>query len=267
MAQNISKKLSYIGKNIQKIRQVKNISQANFAALFDLARPSIGAYEEGRSEPKIETLILIANHFKISIDVLLTRELTVSEIYSFGLLNKKLNKAHQIVGGKSSSIKAPTIALVQTDNYLNYIVNLNNTDFLQGLSEINVPIPKNAQNNRAFEMNGSEMEYHQQGIHHGDILVGEQIKLPKLADHLGKVVCLVHKSNLITRRIDSITRTHIVLISDDSNYPEIRIPLEECYEAWVILAVYSSYLNPPTILEERILRLEKQMEVLKKAGS
>ena len=57
MAQNFSKNLSFIGRNIKKIRQVKKISQAEFAHLFHLSRPSIGAYEEGRSEPKIETLI------------------------------------------------------------------------------------------------------------------------------------------------------------------------------------------------------------------
>lgn len=263
MAQNISKKLSFIGQNIQKIRQVKKISQANFAALFDLARPSIGAYEEGRSEPKIETLIQIANYFRISIDVLLTRELTVSEIYSFGLLNKKLNKAHQLSDGKRSH-KSPTISLIQTDNYLNYIVNLNNSDFIQNLPEISVPIKNKGQKYIAVEMSGSEMEYHQQGIHPGDILVGEQIGLENLSDHVNKVLAIVHKSNLTTRRLSSVSKGNVILISDDSNYPELKIPRDECYEAWLILSVYSSYLNPPTILEERVLRLENQMELLKK---
>ena len=83
MAQTISKKLSFIGENIKKIRQVKKISQAEFSGLFNLARPSVGAYEEGRSEPKIETIIQIATYFRISIDVLLTRKLTVDEIFVY----------------------------------------------------------------------------------------------------------------------------------------------------------------------------------------
>ena len=40
---------------------------------------------------------------------------------------------------------------------------------------------------------------------------------------------------------------------------------DECFEAWAILSVYSSYLNPPTILEERILKLENEMELLRKS--
>ena len=40
--------MSYIGKNIKKLRSVKGLSQAKFAELFDIKRASIGAYEEGR---------------------------------------------------------------------------------------------------------------------------------------------------------------------------------------------------------------------------
>ena len=57
--------MSLIGKNIKKIRMVKKMSQLEFARLFNVARPSVGAYEEGRAEPKIDTVILIANEFGI----------------------------------------------------------------------------------------------------------------------------------------------------------------------------------------------------------
>jgi len=88
MAQNISKKLSFIGVNIKMIRQAKRMSQAEFANLFNLSRPSVGAYEEGRSEPKVDTIIQMSRHFNISIDTLLTKKLTINELYSIGLLNK-----------------------------------------------------------------------------------------------------------------------------------------------------------------------------------
>ena len=49
--------MSYIGKNIKKIRSVKKLSQSAFADIFGLKRTSIGAYEEGRAEPKIDKVI------------------------------------------------------------------------------------------------------------------------------------------------------------------------------------------------------------------
>ena len=54
--------MSLFGKNIRKIRNVRNMSQQSFADLFDLKRGTLGAYEEGRSEPRIETILKIANY-------------------------------------------------------------------------------------------------------------------------------------------------------------------------------------------------------------
>jgi transcriptional regulator with XRE-family HTH domain len=49
--------MGVIGKNVRKIRTVKKLSQAALPEIFNLARPSVGAYEEERSEPKLETVI------------------------------------------------------------------------------------------------------------------------------------------------------------------------------------------------------------------
>ncbi len=73
--------MSYFGKNVRKIRNAKKISQSAFAELFDLTRASIGAYEEGRAEAKIDTVIEIANYFDVSLDQLLKKELTINEIF------------------------------------------------------------------------------------------------------------------------------------------------------------------------------------------
>jgi DNA-binding XRE family transcriptional regulator len=71
------------GKNLKKIRSVHNLSQQIFADIFDLKRGTLGAYEEGRSNPKLETVIKIANHFSIGIEELLTGELTVNRLVKF----------------------------------------------------------------------------------------------------------------------------------------------------------------------------------------
>ena len=76
-------KKTILAKNIRKLRLFKNLNQAEFAALFDLKRPSVGAYEEGRAEPKFDTLIKISNHFGITIDEIVKGELTVNQIAKF----------------------------------------------------------------------------------------------------------------------------------------------------------------------------------------
>ncbi len=75
--------MSYIGKNIRKIRISKKMTQTEFAELFNLKRTAVGSYEEGRAEPKIDTLIKIADYFKLSLDQLLRKELSINEIFHF----------------------------------------------------------------------------------------------------------------------------------------------------------------------------------------
>ncbi|MFT4970338.1 MAG: transcriptional regulator with XRE-family HTH domain [Chitinophagales bacterium] len=62
--------MSIFGKNIKTLRQSNGLSQQEFANLFELSRASIGSYEEGRADPKIDTLIKIAKYFKVKIDQL-----------------------------------------------------------------------------------------------------------------------------------------------------------------------------------------------------
>lgn len=75
--------MSVFGKNVKKIRVLKNLSQQEFGDLFEVSRGSVGSYEEGRAEPKIDTAIKIAKHYKLSLDLLLTKEMTVNDISNF----------------------------------------------------------------------------------------------------------------------------------------------------------------------------------------
>ncbi|WP_139419985.1 helix-turn-helix domain-containing protein [Chryseobacterium mulctrae] len=72
--------MSFFGANIKTIRQAKGLSQQAFADLFDLTRGVIGAYEEGRSEPKISTLLTVVHYFNLDLDKFLTVPLTVDDL-------------------------------------------------------------------------------------------------------------------------------------------------------------------------------------------
>lgn len=78
-------KKTILAKNIKKLRLFKSMNQTEFAELFGLKRSSIGAYEEGRAEPKLEALIKISDHFDLTIDDIVKGELTVNKIAGFEL--------------------------------------------------------------------------------------------------------------------------------------------------------------------------------------
>ena len=103
--------MSLIGKNIRKIRTVKGYSQAAFAELFAIKRANIGAYEEGRAEPKTDMIIKIAKHFSISIDLLLTKELTVNELSGFQLIRPGAKQ-------ESAAVRLPFISSEKQNEFI-----------------------------------------------------------------------------------------------------------------------------------------------------
>ena len=75
--------MSLFGKNIKKIRNVRGLTQMQLADLIDVSRGVISSYEEGRAEPKIETIIKTADIFNLSIDQLLKTNVTVNQLSGF----------------------------------------------------------------------------------------------------------------------------------------------------------------------------------------
>lgn len=75
--------MTKIGANIKKIRTTKGLSQHAFADLFELTRGNISSYEESRAEPRIETVVRIANYFCIPLDHFITQNITINEILKF----------------------------------------------------------------------------------------------------------------------------------------------------------------------------------------
>ena len=72
-----------IAKNFKKLRLFKSLNQTEFADLFGITRSTVGSYEEARAEPKLETLLKVADHFKLKVDDIIRKELTVNQIAKF----------------------------------------------------------------------------------------------------------------------------------------------------------------------------------------
>lgn len=256
--------MSFIGKNIKKIRTVKNISQAMFAEKFDLGRASVGAYEEGRSEPKIDTIIAIAQEYSISIDVLLTKELTIDELLHFDIVSKKFEQSRLQSPPPSNDVlnAQHRTAYVPRHKALEYVVSHKSRDFIEGLAWVYIPTEMKGDNTRAFELAGSEMEYNHNGLHHGDILFCENTLMEKNELKRDRVYVVVTREGISCRRLHDLNSRQLTFITDDPNYNPREISREDILEVWRVRGAYSTYLNPPKTIEEKVLKLEKAVEEL-----
>lgn len=252
--------MSVIGKNIRKIRTVKKLSQAAFAEIFNLARPSVGAYEEERAEPKLETVIQIANYFGISIDSLLAKELTINDLYNF---NVHLEEDHAVSKTEepkatpaTSSIKS---VLVPGEKQFEYIVHISNRDFLSKLPKI--LIPKNDDKDiRAFEQTADDMHDNFHGINLGDLVFGRKMNAPHKFKK-GNVYVVVTKEKVIIRRAKA-KKEAIEFLPDNANFDPVEVNKGEIIEAWEVIGYFSQKIEAPTLITERIMHLENQIDVI-----
>ncbi|WP_460612373.1 XRE family transcriptional regulator [Hymenobacter seoulensis] len=251
--------MSQVGKNIRKIRTVKKLSQAAFAELFGLARPSVGAYEEGRSEPKMETLIQIAQHFGLSVDLLLTKELTVNELYNFDIFQQQAQSEPAPDLQAAADQQNDLTPYVPTARLLEYIVQHHDISFIDSLQTLTFPHSLGP-STRAFEINGADM---QPTLRHQDIVLC--CRIDKAAPRLypGRVYALLTQSRLLVRRLsEQLPNKMLKLRADNSDYPPQEFYYPDALELWEVHGRFSTHLRPPALVEERLARLEQQVEEL-----
>lgn len=263
--------MSYIGKNIKRIRTVKKLSQAQFAELFKLARPSVGAYEEGRSEPKIDTILSIAHHFGISVDALLRKELSVNELYSLDILKGEFDPTRLPPalgnGSKDEQLPlkpevqaSPGLPVIYQDNQLEYIVNLHSRDFLNALPRILLP-EHPGKTNRVFQHSGHAMLTSGGGLHEGDLVTTVQVpqeRWQKLEEQ--KLFVVVSPKNISIRRFRGWKDKESQWQADNPEVEAIALKKEEILEIWQVTGHWSTYLEQPNMLEHKMLSLEHKLK-------
>lgn len=66
------------GEKIRKYRMEKNLSQVELSSILLVSRQTISNWENGRTRPEMENLVLISNFFDVPLEVFLSED--ISEI-------------------------------------------------------------------------------------------------------------------------------------------------------------------------------------------
>ncbi|MFC6225289.1 XRE family transcriptional regulator [Hymenobacter artigasi] len=260
--------MSNVGKNIRKLRTVKKLSQAAFAELFGLARPSVGAYEEGRSEPKMETLIQIAQHFGLSVDLLLTKELTVNELYHFDIFKEQLQPPAPVPKAASLADNQQRVTpLVYRNRALEYIVRHHDPAFIDSLPVLQLPHQLSGPT-RAFEVSGADMLLHRQGLRHQDIVLCSRVDKARPRLKSGSVYVFVTPGKVLIRRLTEWLEIDqlLKLRADNPDYGSQELAMSQALEVWEVRGVFTTHLRAPALLDERVAELERKMEELLERG-
>lgn len=67
---------NFFSKNLQYLRKVKNMTQAELGAKISVDQTTIGRWEDGNREPTVGNVVNIANAFNVPIPDLLDKDLS-----------------------------------------------------------------------------------------------------------------------------------------------------------------------------------------------
>jgi transcriptional regulator with XRE-family HTH domain len=220
-----------INENIRFLRKQQAWTQDQFAQKLLIKRSLVGAYEEGRAEPRLELLQKMAELFGTSVDKLIGTDVTLArkgeESYSRG---------KEVVIITMDSSKKENIELVPHKAAAGYLNGYADPEFVKELPKFRLPVLSQG-TYRAFEISGDSML----PILPGTIVVGEYVDdLRHLKN--GKTYVLVTKrEGVVYKRVFNYLDESgkLFLVSDNRQYAPYQVDAEEVVEAWSAKAYIS----------------------------
>lgn len=244
--------LTMLQQNLKYLRRKTGISQQILANSIGVSRTTLGDYERGRTEPDIESLIVMADYFDISIDSLLRKDLKKED---YEIIR---NKDFRVLAITIDSENRENIELIGTKAEAGYLESFNDPEYLEDLPKIFFPnIPQGTY--RGFEIRGDSML----PMEPGNIVICSYLE--NLIDIKNdKTYVVVSKSGgIVYKRLKRLDRTsEILLTSDNDVYSPYTLPLEEIAEIWEYYA-HVGLSDPKEIvdqmMDEKIIDIQKKV--------
>lgn len=262
-----------IAGNLKYLRKKHGLTQQQLADILNVKRPVIGAYEEARAEPKTELLREMAIFFSISVDELVSEDLSDRYFEQ----KKKQAELEQFNVGKQLKVLSITvdredrenIELVPAKASAGYLNGYADPEFISDLPRFHLPMLKGG-TFRAFELKGDSML----PLQPGTIVIAEYMDNWNQAKSGGTYVLLTKNDGVVYKRLQNKLREQKAfrLISDNKAYDPYYVPAEDVLELWKAKAYISTAFPEPEQepslekLTQMVQHLQKSVSGLKNEG-
>ncbi len=263
-----------LAANLKFLRKRSGKTQDALSSAVNIGRTTIANYEAGISEPNVETLLLFANFFGVSMDDLLSKNM--EEAIKSGEKDNALQSAflQKPAGGIYSSVpRVITVDNSGNDNILyvpvkaraGYLLGYGDAEFMETLPTFRLPGLSNS-TYRMFEVEGPSMA---PNVLNGDRIIGEWVDgLDKIRDN--RVYVVVHSGGVAVKRVINRLkeRGKLYLKSDTiahrHEFPTLEIDPEDVKEVWYGRLKISSDFTEPAEVYHRLADLETDVMEMKR---
>ena len=258
--------MSIVSENMKYLRKLKNWTQGDLADKIGIKRSLVGAYEEGRADPRLNNLLNLSRLFKVPVDVLISRELegkSLSQIEQMGRTTKAPSKVLSITVDSNDEEYIDLIPQKASAGYLNGYAD---PEYLEELPKFQVPVLPKTGTYRAFEITGDSML----PLRPGTVVIGRYLEDIHDIKNARCYVILSKEEGVVYKRVFDYVQEHgkLFLVSDNKAYSPYEIPVSDVLEIWEARAYLSldfpEYSEDDMTLERLTsIVMELQQEVIR----
>ncbi|MEQ9286997.1 MAG: helix-turn-helix domain-containing protein [Cyclobacteriaceae bacterium] len=216
-----------VNENIKFLRKKEGYTQETFADVIGIKRSLVGAYEEGRADPRLNNLLKMSEVFGVSVDTIISKDVSTlsdEELYEKGGSGLKVLS---ITVDKEDNENIELIPQKASAGYLNGYAD---PQYLESMPKFRLPmLPGNA-TYRAFEISGDSML----PLLPGTVIIGEYVEKPEYIKN-GKTYVLISKDEgVVYKRVFNYMEENgkLFLVSDNKSYSPYEIKGEDVLEIW-----------------------------------
>ncbi|MBR9998159.1 MAG: LexA family transcriptional regulator [Cyclobacteriaceae bacterium] len=257
--------MSIVSNNIKFLRKKEHLTQEQLAHKIGIKRSLVGAYEEGRADPRLNNLLKISVLFKVSVDTLISRDLSSNMDNDWE--NEVKTRILSITVDKEGEENIELIPQKASAGYLNGYAD---PEYLEELPKFKLPFLQGTGTFRAFELTGDSMLPLEQGT----IIIGKYLESVRELKDNRTYVLLTSSEGIVYKRVRTsrLSDGKILLTSDNKNYTPYPVAGEDILEIWEAVMYISKNFpgggNPEkTDIEElknMVLGLQQEVIKLKK---
>ena len=249
-----------VNENIRFLRKKKGWTQEKFSKKIGIKRSLVGAYEEGRSDPRLNNLLKMCEVFKISLDNILKKDFT--QLPEDQYLNTE-DHSVKVLSITVDKFGEENIELINQKASAGYLNSYSDFEFIQNLPKFQLPFLNFSGTHRAFEIKGDSML----PLTSGSIVIGKYLEdLSYVRD--GKTYILLTKEDGIVYKRVQTQENSLELISDNKEYDPYIISNYDILEIWEAIAFFSiDFPNPNneySSIKNHINNLYANLDDLKK---
>ncbi|HHG84934.1 MAG TPA: helix-turn-helix domain-containing protein [Bacteroidetes bacterium] len=263
--------MSLVNSNIRYLRKQKGLTQEGLANHIKVTRSVIGAYEEGRAEPKIKTMKRMADFFKISVDALVSLDLAEAAANHIRETERASGKP-DLTGRKLRVLSITVdeadrenIELVPDKAAAGYLNGYADPEYVKDLPRFQLPF-LNQGSYRAFEISGDSML----PVQPGSIIIGEYMENWESIKDGHCYVLVTGAEGIVYKRVFNRIDEEdaLSLHSDNPAYLPYNVPVEDVVEVWKAKAFISMNFPDPEMSLQKLagIVMDLQQEVIRMKG-